>query len=126
MNKPLKNIKHELFCLAIVDGMSNKDAGIKAGYKPTNVTKVASRLLTNVDIKERIQYLSTSMSEAVQSDTIMSTKKRMERLSELAEKEPKIQNPVAAIAELNKMDGSYAPEKRAVIGNITVTVKYDD
>ena len=38
----------------------------------------------------------------------------------------KILNPVDAIAELNRMDGSYPPEKHAVLGDIRITVVHKD
>jgi len=38
----------------------------------------------------------------------------------------KLHNPIQGISELNKMEGDYAPEKHAVIGDIVLRVKYDD
>lgn len=38
----------------------------------------------------------------------------------------KLRDPLAAIAELNKMEGDYAPERHAVIGDILIEVVYVD
>ena len=37
----------------------------------------------------------------------------------------KLHNPIAPIDKLNLMDGTYAPEKHAVLGNFTIKVVYE-
>lgn len=38
----------------------------------------------------------------------------------------KLYNPIQAIAELNKMEGDYAPEKHAVLGGIVIEIVHRD
>lgn len=53
------NARQELFCEFVAAGMSQTDAYIKAGFKSTKeaARRAAARLLTNVDVKKRIQEL---------------------------------------------------------------------
>ena len=103
----LKNIRQELFCLAIFKGMSQKDAAIKAGYKPSRARFTGSDLATNRNITARILELH----EEIKSDAIMEPKERRERLSQLAREEIKqpvtAREVVMAIGEHNKMDHIY-------------------
>ncbi|MDP2727067.1 MAG: hypothetical protein Q8P59_05950 [Dehalococcoidia bacterium] len=56
----------------------------------------------------------------------MTVEERRLRLSELAELDnSKLVSPVAAIAELNKMDGSYAPERHLIAGEVILRVVHD-
>jgi len=108
----LKNIRQELFCLAIFKGMTQKDAAIKAGYKKTWARSIASKLSTNPDITARILELG----EEIKTDAIMEPKERRERLSQLAREEIKqpvtAREVVMAIGEHNKMDHIYTePDK---------------
>ena len=57
-SKPLKNKKYELFCQAYyVDGKGSR-AAINAGYSSKTAYVRASQLLTLLNIKRRIAYLS--------------------------------------------------------------------
>lgn len=78
--KPLENVRHEKFALALFKGMSHKDAAIEAGYKPSRARQTASRLVTNGNILGRILVLH----KMAESDAIMSVKERKERLSDIA------------------------------------------
>lgn len=107
----LKNNRHEKFTLALVNGMSQTDAAIEAGYKKSRARFTGSRLATISNIIKRREELS----KLAQSKTIMSVIERRERLSELG-REP-IRQPATAkevvisIAELNKMGGDYPPSR---------------
>jgi len=126
----LKNSRHEKFCLALVRGMSQTDAAIEAGYSPKWAVTMAHRLSRKDYIIKRREELS----KLAQSKTIMTVKQRKERLSELA-KEP-IKQPATArevvqsIAELNKMEGEYAPTKTELTGKgggpVKIEVVYDN
>lgn len=119
----LKNYRHEKFALALFKGMSQKDAAIGAGYKPSRARQTASRLATNGNIVARILELH----QKAESDAIMSVRERKERLSEIARKgNPNLADPISAIRELNKMEGSYAPERHLFAGGVVLKVKYDD
>lgn len=51
---PLKNIKHERFCIGLSSGYSQRDAAIKVGYKDNSNT---SKLMNKPDIQERLKEL---------------------------------------------------------------------
>lgn len=166
----LKNKRYEKFALAIFKGMSQKDAAIEAGYKPSRARQTASRLVTNGDIKARLHELQQEVAKGIVEDKIAATQEIMEVLTEIirarfndfvdedghldiAGKDKlknaalqelkttrwtggkderassitttmKLRDPIAAIQELNKMRGSYAPKKHAVLGDILVEVVY--
>ncbi len=108
----LKNIRQELFCLAIFQGMSQKDAAIKAGYSIKRARFTGYRLATYGHITARILELH----EEIKSDAIQTPKERRERLSQLAREEIKqpvtAREVVMAIGEHNKMDHIYTePDK---------------
>ena len=77
---PLINHQHEKFCLAYFSGKNGKEAAIEAGYSEKTAYALASRLLRNVKISERLRELQ----EAAASARIMGKTERMERLSEIA------------------------------------------
>ena len=52
-SKPLKNVRHEKFVLALVKGMTQTQAAIEAGYSQHTADVQASRLLTKVMTTER-------------------------------------------------------------------------
>lgn len=78
---PLKNNRHERFALAILKGMSQKDAAIEAGYKNATpaIDVTACRLLRIDKIIERIRELQ-QQSEA---GAVMSVGERKEKLSQI-------------------------------------------
>ena len=53
--KPLNNHRHELFAQNVAKGMTLISAYAKAGYMPHR--QAASLLMTNVDIKKRVEEL---------------------------------------------------------------------
>ncbi|MDP2727274.1 MAG: hypothetical protein Q8P59_06995 [Dehalococcoidia bacterium] len=56
----------------------------------------------------------------------MTVEERRTRLSELARADnQRLTSPIAAIAELNKMDGSYAPERHLIAGEVILRVVRD-
>jgi len=77
---PLKNQQHELFCLALISGMSQAAAARRAGYSPLSARQQANDLITYPDIIKR----RTELSALTESDTVMPVRERKERLSEIA------------------------------------------
>ena len=75
----LKNYRHEKFALAIFKGMSQTDAAIEAGYKPSRARFTGSNLATYSNIRDRLKEFN----EAVESSTIASVKERKEVLTEV-------------------------------------------
>ena len=65
----LRNPRHEKFSQLVASGIKSKDAYISVGYKPTGAKQAASRLLTKVDVCERVtelqQAAARSTAEAV-------------------------------------------------------------
>ena len=124
----MKNARHEKFVVNLVKGMTQKAAALQAGYSPNGVDVIASNLLRNAKIIARREALQ----ESTASKDVLTVIQRKERLSVLAKENNTGQfgfnrTPnISAIAELNKMDGSYAPEKHAILGDILIEVVYKD
>ena len=76
----LKNSRHEKFALALLKGMTQKDAAIEAGYNPSRAKETGYRLVTYGHVWDR--YLE--LQQEAKSDAIMPVKERKERLSELS------------------------------------------
>ncbi|MFC2068049.1 hypothetical protein ACFLTP_03440 [Chloroflexota bacterium] len=109
--------------------MSRYKAFTEAGFSDKGTRNTidveASKLANTPKIARRLQYLR----DQVAGDAIMEVQERQTRLTELARLPIKI-SPTAkestlAIAELNKMTGSYAPSKQAFIGEITLRIVHD-
>lgn len=117
------------FCRELVLGKAKtqEEAAIVAGYSVKTARFIASRLLTKGNINAEIARLR----KIAREQAILSARERMEILSAQARGEKPyevvkirdpnggvttrlVHRPVAAIAELNKMDGSYSPEKLEV------------
>lgn len=129
--------KQKTFARGVFEGLSQREAYKKAydctTKKDKTVDALASRLLSNVKVKE---YLA-ELNKEVESPLVLTKQERLEWLSrvvrtplrevddhsdlcqELTETSgpngcsTKIKMPskLGAIAELNKMTGAYAPEK---------------
>ena len=110
----LANAQHEKFAQLLFSGKSQEEAAIEAGYKAKWARSCASHLATKATIKGRV----TELFEALASKKIMSKQERMEMLSQIARDPFKYvadtASVIRAMAELSKLDGSYAPEKHDV------------
>ena len=76
----LKNSRHEKFALALLKGMSQQDAAIEAGYKPSRARFTGSELVTKRNIWDR--YIE--LQQEAKTKAIMPVIERKERLSELS------------------------------------------
>lgn len=117
--QPKLNARQQQFVLNLVGGMSQKDAALMAGYKPSRARQTASRLLaTNGNIAARLHELQ----DTATSEKIASVVERKERLTAVArhriETPVTAGNKVAAISELNKMEHIY--EASSVVANVSV------
>ncbi len=117
------NQRQELFCINYVSGMTAKDAAIKAGYNPTNTDK----LLKTTSIIERLAILNAPAVARVQS----TKDAKLQVLEDIYTHKPDsetitAQVTIKAVAEHNKMEGDYAPEKHAVLGDIEITIVHKD
>lgn len=79
-SNPLRNRRHEKFALALFQGMNQREAAIEAGYSIKTADAIASRLLKNVKISNRVLELQ----KASESTAVMTVMERKERLSEIA------------------------------------------
>jgi phage terminase small subunit len=112
--------KQDNFVRFLFMNLPQREAYIKAGYsnKPAVaiVDKNASVLAANSKIVVRLAELRKQADDA----SIMDVKERKQVLTFLARM--KGYKGVAAISELNKMDGAYAPVKSEVKESIEVDV----
>jgi len=106
---PLKNVRQERYCLELMTGCSQREAARRAGYVTNCGGGTSTRLARKPAVVARLKELK----EAAVSARVMSVIERKERLSQIAREAENIKpaDPIAAIAELNKMDGAYAPAK---------------
>lgn len=118
--------KQEQFALNLFKGLSQRDAYIQAGYssnqKSSSIDEVASRLTANIKIVSRLSELRASAAGSDIADVV----ERKRKLTEILRKSEAEANVIRAIAEHNKMDGSYAPEQKAIQGEITIKVVYGE
>lgn len=75
LGKPLKNKNHELFCRYYVTRLNGKiyngnQAAIKAGYSKKTARTQASKLLTNPNIKQRIDELKEKALKTLELDQL--------------------------------------------------------
>lgn len=120
------NQRQELFCQYMLQGKAAGEAARLAGYSQNTAYSIGPHLLKNVEICKRLTALQTTIAEG----NIASISERKEILTKIAKgqhKEPMTaRERVQAIAELNKMEGDYAPDKHAVLGDIEITIIHRD
>jgi phage terminase small subunit len=106
---PLKNSQHEKLVYEIAMGCSHAEAARRAGYSPKTGKYHVHNILARKDVSARLEELR----RITNSERVMSIAERKEELSRIARDVEKRRPQVAisAIAELNKMDGAYAPER---------------
>lgn len=114
------NEQQSEFCRLVVRGVSGTAAYMKAyGCGEKSAESGASRLLRNAKVQEEIARLRS----AADRRAVMDRQERMERLSyaaEVCQREGRYGDMVRNIAELNRMDGAYEPEKVEVSGSLGV------
>lgn len=120
--------RQENFTLNLFNGMTQRDAWIKAGYSSKYTMAIVDKNACEMANSSKIQVRLAELRKDATSGVVMTVQKRMERLSSIADEElfgssgsiTRGSN-IQAIAELNKMDGSYAPDKLDVSGEILIT-----
>ncbi len=115
----LKNARHEAFAQALAKGKTATEAYAAAGYKGDRTA--ASRLSTNVNVTKRVGEIKSRVAEKAE----WSAAERLSALKAIYDASAKEdrRTAIAAIAEANKMQGSYAPAKVEHSGEMTVTAK---
>lgn len=103
----LKNARHETFAQGLAKGLTADEAYVSAGYKPDRGH--ASRLAANGNIRARVDEIKSRAAEKAEwsaADRLLSLK----AIHDASTKDDR-RTAIAAIAEANKMQGSYAPTK---------------
>lgn len=103
----LRSAKHEAFAQAVATGKSATEAYEAAGFKPHRQN--AARLMTNDDIVSRVAEIKNRVAEKAEwsaADRLLSLK----AIHDASTTDDR-RTAIAAIAEANKMQGSYAPTK---------------
>lgn len=103
----LDNPKHELFAQELSRGLSATEAYERAGY--TSNRHNAAALLRKEHISARVKELQAVVAEKA----VWTSIERLEALKDIfeASKDEDRKTAISAIAEANKMQGSYAPSK---------------
>lgn len=106
-SKPLKNLKHERFCQEFIIDNNKTQAAIRAKYsRKTGKTK-GEQLSKIVEIKERIVYLQSQLSE----ETGITAKMVIDEFAKIAfakiSKKIKCSDKVKALENLGKHLGIY-------------------
>lgn len=106
--------RQELFIQEYIKTGNATNSAIKAGYSKRTARSIGQRLLTNVDIKKKINELS----QKIACNNIMTAKERQEYLTKLINADDvKISEKLRAVDILNKMTGEYI-QKVEVNGNV--------
>lgn len=104
----LKNARHEKFAQELAKGKTADEAYQLAGFKPNRGN--AARLNANESIRARVEELASRGAEKAEwtaADRLSALKTIFDKT---ATADPRV--AISAIAEANKMQGSYAPERR--------------
>ena len=133
-NKSRTTEKKKEFARLLVDGKLSKADAYRKAYKRKDMSneaasKAASRLSKDAEIVRMIDELNAQLNKSA----VLTKQERLSRVvttpigdidntSELCQESSidengmkfKMPSKIAAIAELNKMDGAYAPEKMKV------------
>lgn len=108
----LKNARHEAFAQELAKGKTADEAYASAGFKPDRGN--ASRLTANDSIRARVEEIKARVAEKAEwtaADRLLSLKD----IHDASAKDDR-RTAIAAIAEANKMQGSYAPSKQELTG----------
>jgi phage terminase small subunit len=107
----LRNAKHEAYAQALAKGKSATEAMEAAGYSdPRNST----RLTKNYEIAARVQEIKTRVAEKAEW-TAADRLSALKGIYDAAASDDR-RTAIAAIAEANRMQGSYAPTKHQHTG----------
>tara|TARA_R110002167_G_scaffold42512_11_gene129150 strand:+ start:24 stop:503 length:480 start_codon:yes stop_codon:yes gene_type:complete len=118
----LANHRHERFAQNLAKGQSASKAYVNAGYKGDRTA--ASRLSTKDNICHRVEEIQSRVADKAE----WSAAERLLALKQIYDRDSGKDSRVgiSAIAEANKMQGSYAPSKHEHKGKFTlVTITPD-
>lgn len=117
MERVLSDQQRE-FCRLVARGLSGREAYAQAfGCAAGSAGSAASRMLKRVYIREEINRLSAAAREIARQRDAVAVGDRVERMQMLwqmardARDAGEVADAVRCIAELNRMDGCYEPER---------------
>lgn len=140
------SVKQELFCLEYAKSGNARQAYKSAGYKCRSddvVDAAASRLLSQVKVKERLAELA----EEIKDNSIADIREMQETLTQIIrkqmkeeviicdpvagaqtmEKTPSVKEIISAITTLGKMQGAFVEKvEQTVDMDLNITVDYGD
>lgn len=108
----LKNARHEKMAQALSKGKTADEAYVAAGFKANRGN--AARLNANESIRARVDELLTRVAEKAEW-TAADRLRDLKTIFDASATDDR-RTAIAAIAEANKMQGSYAPTKRELSG----------
>lgn len=115
--------QQERFCRLIVEGKSQREAYLGAGYNPSNdnaTDAAASRLLSAVKVQARIAELRAPVTKRMQI-TLESITEMLREDRELARQNNQASAAVAAAMGIAKLHG-FAPDKVEIEDKTVYTV----
>jgi phage terminase small subunit len=80
----LRNPRHEKFSQLVASSIKPKEAYISVGYKPTGAKQAGSRLLMNIDVRERVSELQEAAARSTADALILNRERVLHRLSQLS------------------------------------------
>ena len=80
----LGNPRHEKSSQLVASGVKPTEAYVSLGYKPTGAKQAASRLLTKVDVRERVSELQQAAARSTAEAVILNRERVLNRLSQLS------------------------------------------
>jgi hypothetical protein len=99
---PLENSRHERFCQELAKGKSGVDAYVAAGYNGgKNALSGAARLLTNANIKARVDAIKAKAAEKCEI-TVADLVKELEEARVLAAGAETVQSSAMVAATMGK------------------------
>ncbi|NTI22031.1 hypothetical protein G6M87_09165 [Rhizobium rhizogenes] len=108
----LKNARHETVAQALAQGKTAIEAYVAAGFKPNR--SHASRLVAKGNVRKRVEEINSRVAEKAE----WSAAERLMALKTIfdASAADDRRTAIAAIAEANKMQGSYPPSQHRLAG----------
>jgi phage terminase small subunit len=118
--KPLTKMQ-QLFCQNYIsNGFNAKQAALKAGYSLNVAEQGVTKVMANPLMRQTIEKAIAKNEKGILDSVGASYVNRVRKLWRIVEvtipddedvRQPYVRNAIAAIAELNKMGGDYAPDK---------------
>jgi phage terminase small subunit len=119
--------RHEIFCREYLCDLNATRAAIAAGYSEKTAKAAASRLLTNVDVKRRIEELLAKKTEKldITVDYVLSTiQDTLERCRQATPVLDKKGNPVLVTTPAGELAAAYAFNSLGVLKGCELLGKY--